>query len=234
MKNPTRKSDQFHSIAQYVGKEGLPSVSLLSYTGSGAFEILVSTVLSARTRDPVTLSATEKLFLNLATENEQTQIRSLSQLDIASIQELIYPVAFFRQKAKALKELALDLLENKASRVPDTITELVALPGVGIKTASLVLGLAFGKPAICVDVHVQRIAFRLGWTIKLEKTGTPKMPDVETTRVQLEESFDPEDWIAINTVFVRFGQLVCTPQSPKCSLCPVSENCAKNGVTRSR
>ena len=142
-----------------------------------------------------------------------------------AIETLIYPVGFYRTKARVILGLCRDLLERFEGRVPDTIDELLTLKGVGRKTANLVVTIGFGKPGICVDTHVHRISNRLGYV----RTPTP-----EETEMALRAKLPRRYWIGYNDLLVSFGQNVCTPISPKCSTCPVTTICRKIGVTTAR
>jgi endonuclease-3 len=197
----------------------VPVVSLMAQTGSDPFKILVSTVLSLRTKDKVTEEASKRLFQVVKSPED------LLKLTEEEISNLIYPVGFYRRKAKNLKEIAKILVEKYGGRVPSTIEELLKLPGVGRKTANLVVTLGFGKPGICVDTHVHRIMNRLGYV----KTKTP-----EETEFALREKLPKEYWIEINELLVALGQHICHPTSPKCSQCPISGLCPKVGVNRRR
>ncbi|MCS7313492.1 MAG: endonuclease III [Acidobacteria bacterium] len=181
------------------------------------FTILVATLLSARTQDTVTVPAVERLLAVAPTPER------LAALDEDTIARLIYPVGFYRTKARHLKKLARVLIERHGGRVPDTLAELTRLPGVGRKTANLVLGEAFGKPAICVDTHVHRISNRLG----IVRSKTP----LETER-QLMEKVPPAYWSDINFCLVALGQTVCGPRKPRCPVCPVRRWCERVGVAR--
>jgi endonuclease-3 len=197
----------------------VPVVSLMAQTGSDPFKILVSTVLSLRTKDKVTEEASKRLFQVVKSPED------LLKLTEEEISNLIYPVGFYRRKAKNLKEIAKILVEKYGGRVPSTIEELLKLPGVGRKTANLVVTLGFGKPGICVDTHVHRIMNRLGYV----KTKTP-----EETEFALREKLPKEYWIEINELLVALGQHICHPTSPKCSQCPISGLCPKVGVNGRR
>jgi endonuclease-3 len=142
-----------------------------------------------------------------------------------TIARLIYPAGFYRTKARHLRQAGGLLVERHDGRVPDSMEELLALPGVGRKTANLVRNLGFGLPGICVDTHVHRISNRLGWV----RTRNP----LETERA-LEKVLPRRYWIPVNGLLVAFGQRLCTPQSPRCSQCPIRARCARIGVTRSR
>lgn len=174
------------------------------------FKILVSVLLSSRTKDPVTQKASESLF---AAADTPGKVMNLEENQIA---ELIFPVGFYRQKAKQIKKLSQILYQSNDGKVPGTFEELTALPGVGRKTANLVLALAFNQPAICVDIHVFRISQRLGWALG-------KKP--EEIEEQLKKKFPPEQWNRINHTLVGFGQTVCKPVSPLCGQCTVTEYC---------
>ena len=147
------------------------------------------------------------------------------RLSASRIERAIFPVGFYRTKARVILGVCRDLLEHFGSRVPDTIDELLTLKGVGRKTANLVVTVGFGKPGICVDIHVHRISNRLGYV----RTRTP-----EKTEVALRACLPRRYWIGYNDLLVSFGQNVCAPVSPKCSICPVRGLCPRVGVTRSR
>lgn len=199
---------------------GFPATTLAHVEKSrDPFRLLVACVISLRTKDQVTAQAAARLFA------VAPDAMSLAQLPAERIAQLIYPAGFYRTKARQLKKLAHILVERWGGQVPASRGELLSLPGVGRKTANLVLGLGFGIPAICVDTHVHRIANRLG----LVQTRRP-----EETETALEQVLPSEWWIPINDVLVTFGQEVCTPISPRCSRCPVSSRCPKIGVTRQR
>ncbi|MGC8917238.1 MAG: endonuclease III domain-containing protein [Thermoanaerobaculum sp.] len=183
------------------------------------FRLLVACVISLRTRDEVTAHAAARLFA-AAPDPE-----ALAALPEERIAELIYPAGFYRTKARQLRHIARELVTKHQGQVPACREALEGLPGVGRKTANLVLGLAFGVPAICVDTHVHRISNRLG----LVRTRQP-----EETEKALQEVLPREWWIPLNDLLVTFGQRVCTPVSPRCSACPLDPRCPKMGVTRRR
>jgi endonuclease-3 len=210
---------QLASMRRAVGGGSLPSVSELARRDRDPFRILVSTILSLRTRDEVTEAASERLFA-LADSP-----RALARLDLREIERAIYPAGFYRTKARTVRDVARRLESEFGGRVPDTIDALLAFKGVGRKTAALVVSLGYNRPAICVDTHVHRISNRLGWV----KTKTPD----ETERA-LMDTVARRHWIGINETMVGFGQQVCVPVSPKCSLCPLEKTCPRLGVTRSR
>lgn len=183
------------------------------------FHILVSCVISLRTKDEVTGEASKRLF-SLAGD-----ARELATLPEETIAKTIYPAGFYNTKARQLRQIAATLVEEHGGRVPPDETALLALPGVGRKTANLVLGLGFGIPAICVDTHVHRISNRLG----LVETATP-----EKTEHALKNLLPLDLWIPINDLMVTFGQNQCHPTSPRCSTCCLADLCEHRGVTRSR
>jgi len=176
-------------------------------------------VISLRTKDAVTAEASARLFAAAATP---TAVAAIPEKRIAT---LIFPAGFYNTKARQIREIARRVAEEHGGAVPREREALLELPGVGRKTANLVLGLGFGIPAICVDTHVHRISNRLG----LVATKTP-----EQTEVALETVLPRRLWIDINDLLVTFGQQVCHPTSPKCSSCPLALRCPKIGVTRSR
>ncbi len=183
------------------------------------FRLLVACVISLRTKDAVTAAASARLFAVAATPP------AVAALAEARIAKLIFPAGFYNTKAGQIREIARRIAAEHGGRVPADREALLALPGVGRKTANLVLGLGFGVPAICVDTHVHRISNRLG----LVRTKTP-----EQTERALLEVLPKRCWIGINDLLVTFGQQVCEPVSPWCSRCPLAARCPRVGVTRSR
>jgi endonuclease-3 len=187
--------------------------------GESPFRVLVSCILSLRTKDETTYPATERLFARAKDPAGMLRLRE------ATIAKLIYPVGFYRRKAAQIRAISRILLERHGGAVPRTIEELLELPGVGRKTANLTVTLGYGLPGICVDVHVHRITNRLGWL-------RTKHPD--ETEMRLREILPKRWWIPINETLVRHGQQVCAPVSPRCSICPVSGVCEKVGVGKRR
>ncbi len=182
-----------------------------------AFQVLIATVLSARTQDKTTAGAAERLFRRAPTP---ARMAALSERDIA---DLIYPVSFFRTKAKHVKAACRALLDEFGGRVPGTMEELLTLPGVGRKTANLVLILGFKSLRnICVDTHVHRISNRLGWV----RTKAP-----EHTEQALYDGVPATWWPYINLYLVTWGQNVCRPTHPRCGDCAVRARCPRAGVT---
>lgn len=187
-----------------------PVIEFMSQTGSDPFRLLVATILSLRTKDEVTAKASGRLFEVVKTPQD------LLRLSEEEIENLIYPVGFYRNKARVLKEVAKTLIEKFGGKVPDSLEDLLSLKGVGRKTANLVLAAGYGKPAICVDTHVHRISNRLG----LVKTKSPQQTEFELMKV-----VPVELWNDINRVFVAFGQTICKPVKPRCDICPVKDYC---------
>jgi endonuclease-3 len=183
------------------------------------FRVLIACLLSLRTKDETTGPASERLFV-LADTPE-----AMLRLSVRQIERAIFPVGFYRTKARVVLRVCRDLIERFGSTVPDSIDALLTLHGVGRKTANLVVTQAFNKPGICVDTHVHRISNRLGYV----KTGTP-----EETETALRARLPSRYWIGYNDLLVSFGQNVCLPVSPRCSQCPVAEACPRVGVRHSR
>ncbi len=197
----------------------VPVVTEFSNAGCDPFRILVSTVLSLRTRDATTEAASLRLFALADTP------AALAALELAEIERAIFPVGFYRTKARTLRELSRTLLDRHAGTVPRDLDDLLALRGVGRKTANLVLTLGHRLPGICVDVHVHRITNRWGFLA----TRSPA-----ETEFELRRRLPRRYWIPINDWLVTWGQQVCTPLSPRCSICPLARWCDRRGVTRAR
>lgn len=187
--------------------------------GADPYRILIGCVLSLRTKDEVSFPATERLFQRASAPASMLRLRE------STIAKLIYPSGFYRRKATQIRAISRKLLEEYAGRVPDRIEELLTLPGVGRKTANLVVTLGFGKPGICVDTHVHRITNRLCWV----KTEHP-----DESEQALRHVLPRRHWIPINEILVRHGQQICKPTSPICSSCVVERDCPRIGVVRSR
>lgn len=196
-----------------------PIITFIANRGATPFEVLVSTLLSLRTKDEVTSVAAQRL-LNVARTPE-----AMVNLAPAAIERLIYPVGFYPTKARRLLAISRILLDRYGGRVPDTLEGLTALPGVGRKTANLVLVEGFKIPAICVDTHVHRISNRIGYV-------ATKHPD--QTEMVLRKKLPTRHWVRYNELLVAFGQTVCRPISPFCSRCPVTTMCPQIGVDRHR
>ncbi len=183
------------------------------------FMVLVSCILSLRTKDEVTIEASKRLF-KLADTMED-----LSRLGVEEIEKAIYPVGFYRTKAERIKQISFDLINRYDSKVPDSIEELIKLKGVGRKTANIVITIGFGKLGIAVDTHVHRISNRLGYV-------STKKPD--DTEFKLRKKLPQMHWIRFNDLLVLHGKSICTPVSPRCSICPIYDYCERVGVEKSR
>ena len=188
-----------------------PIIELIEAQTRDPFCVLVGTILSSRTKDACTAGAVRRLFA--AGGNTPEGLEALSE---SEIEKLIYPVGFYRDKAKHLKKLPSVLREEFNGVLPQTVEELCRLPGVGRKTANLTVAVGFGLPAICVDVHVHRICNRL----KLVKTSTPLETEMELRRI-----LPVRYWKTWNSHLVSFGQTRCGPVRPKCEGCPISRFC---------
>lgn len=207
------------ALARAMTSLELPAVEKISNDQKeDPFQILIATLLSARTQDATTHAASTRLFAVARTP------RTMAKLGVREIERLIYPVSFYRNKAEHVKACCEMLVDRFGGRVPSTLEELVTLPGVGRKTANLVLILAFkSQDNICVDTHVHRISNRLGWV----KTTQP-----EETEQALYQSIDRRWWPDINLYLVTWGQNVCRPTSPRCGDCVIVERCPRIGVRR--
>ena len=207
------------TLAREIDGLELPAVEKISASQKeDPFQILISTLLSARTQDATTLAASTRLF---ATANTPA---AMARLRVKQIEKLIYPVSFYRHKAMFVRDAATMIVERFGGRVPSTLEELITLPGVGRKTANLVLILAFKSDAnICVDIHVHRIANRLGWV----RTRTP-----EQTEQALYQAIDRQWWPVINLYLVTWGQNICRPVYPRCGDCAIVTTCRRVDVTR--
>ncbi|MBT3272147.1 MAG: endonuclease III [Spirochaetales bacterium] len=210
---------QIKMLRKRVYGAELPSVSKIAEADRNPFKVLVSTIISLRTKDEVTTSASDRLF--------EIAADPLAMLNTSEevISTAIYPAGFYRNKAKHIRECSRLIIEKHDGCVPSTRDELMAFPGVGIKTANLTLNLGFGIDAICVDTHVHRISNRLGWI----STQTP-----EETEAALMPVLPRNYWIEINGLLVTYGKEVCRPLSPHCSTCPMLQECPKHGVGRTR
>jgi endonuclease-3 len=195
------------------------AVGVVAGESRDPFRVLISCLISLRTKDEVTAAASARLF-RLARVPQR-----MAELPPATIARAIYPAGFYRTKAKTIRGICRALLEHHGGKVPDTMDALLALKGVGRKTANLVLTVGFGKPGICVDTHVHRISNRLGFVA----TKTP-----EQTEFALRQVLPRRHWIPYNDLLVTFGQNICKPVSPLCSVCPVRELCPRIGVGKRR
>jgi endonuclease-3 len=217
------KADDIHIIVKILAKEtpewDVPIVTLVAESTNDPFRVLISTVLSLRTKDETTAAASRKLF-KLA--DNPSDMLKLSEKEII---KAIYPVGFYKTKAKNIKSICRDLTSKYDSKVPDDIDELLKFKGVGRKTANLVVTLGYNKPGVCVDTHVHRISNRLGYI---------KTKDPLETEMALRKKLPKKYWIDYNSLLVSFGQHLCRPISPFCSRCPVIKFCDRVGVLKSR
>ncbi len=193
--------------------EGEAHLDQLAKQRNDPFKILISTILSARTRDSSTEEVTKKLFSRYKTPQD------ISNATIEILEKLVHKSGFYKVKAARIKEVSRIISEDYMGKVPVDFDELISLPGVGAKTANCVLVYAFNIPAIPVDTHVHRIPNRLGWI----KTTKP-----EQTEKRLKEIIPKSQWIRVNRLFVRFGQEICLPIHPKCDSCPLNTICPKD------
>jgi len=218
------RSDQIHAAIRIV-KRAIrqwqePVVGVVARESNrDPFRILISCLLSLRTKDKTTSEASERLFALAHTP------AAMLKLPLKKIERAIYPVGFYRTKAKAIHRICRRLLDVYGGIVPDSIEELITLPGVGRKTANLVVTVGYGKPGICVDIHVHRISNRWGYI----KTKTPEKSE-EALRGILPKRY----WITYNDLLVPYGQNLCQPVSPFCSRCKLIDMCDRVGVTKSR
>jgi endonuclease-3 len=203
-------------LRREVPKWDTPIVTLMAETYESPFRVLISCILSLRTQDATTAKASHRLF---AVADTPAAMLKLSAKKIAM---LIFPVGFYRTKAKNILDICKTLIDEYGGKVPDEIDELLKLKGVGRKTANLVVTLGYQKPGICVDTHVHRISNRWGYV----KTPTP-----EKTEFALRAKLPKQYWIEYNDLLVSFGQHLCRPISPMCSQCPVARYCEKIGVS---
>jgi endonuclease-3 len=218
------RQDQIHAAIRIVKREirqwQEPVVGVVARESDrDPFRILISCLLSLRTKDKTTSEAGARLFALARTP------ATLLALPLKKIEQAIYPVGFYRTKAKSIHAICQRLLDVYEGIVPDSIDELVTLPGVGRKTANLVVTVAYHKPGICVDIHVHRISNRWGYV----KTENP-----EETEAALRRKLPKQYWITFNDLLVPFGQNLCQPVSPFCSRCKLIGYCDRVGVKRSR
>ena len=206
-------------LRRAVPKWQTPIVTLMAETYESPFRVLISCILSLRTQDATTAKASHRLFAVADSPD------AMLKLTAKKIEKLIYPVGFYRTKAKNIREICRTLNDRYAGQVPDSIDELLKFKGVGRKTANLVVTLGYHKPGICVDTHVHRISNRWGYV----KTKTP-----EKTEFALRAKLPKQYWIEYNDLLVSFGQHLCRPISPVCSQCPIAKYCSQIGVTVTR
>jgi endonuclease-3 len=206
-------------LTREVEKLHIPWLENVATSQKDPFKILISCILSLRTQDKVTGEASERIFQIASTPE------ALSKLPVERIERAIYPAGFYRVKARRIKKMCRAIVRRYASRVPDTIEELLAFEGVGRKTANLVITLGYDKDGICVDTHVHRIVNRWG----IVKTKTPAQ-----TEFALRKTLPVRFWKKINGILVAYGQRICTPISPRCSTCKIYSFCNRIGVVKRR
>ena len=202
-------------LRREVPKWDTPVVTLMAETYESPFRVLISCILSLRTQDATTAKASHRLFA--VADSPQAMVK----LTAKKIEKLIYPVGFYKTKARQIREMCQTIIDHYDGKVPDEIDELLKFKGVGRKTANLVVTLGYNKPGICVDTHVHRISNRWGYI----KTATP-----EKTEIALRAKLPKQYWIEYNNLLVNFGQHLCRPISPLCSQCPVKKYCPQIGV----
>jgi endonuclease-3 len=217
------KDRDIHSVMRILRREvpqwETPIVTLMAETYESPFRVLISCILSLRTQDATTAKASHRLFAAADTP------LAMLKLSAKKIENLIYPVGFYKTKAKNILDICRTLVKDRGGKVPDEIDELLKLKGVGRKTANLVVTLGYKKPGICVDTHVHRISNRWGYI----STKTP-----EKSEFALRAKLPKQYWIEYNDLLVSFGQHLCRPISPVCSRCPVKKYCRQIGVTGRR
>ena len=217
------KDREIHHAIRILRREApkweTPIVTLVAESSKSPFHVLISCILSLRTQDATTAQASRRLFALAGTPAK------MLTLPTKKIEKTIYPVGFYRTKAKNIRGICRTLMEKYSGKVPDEIDELLQLKGVGRKTANLVVTLGYRKPGICVDTHVHRISNRWGYL----RTKNPK-----ETEFALREKLPKQYWIEYNDLLVSFGQQLCRPISPICSQCPINKYCDKVGVAKCR
>jgi len=211
---------KIHSILKKEVKQyKVPVVDLIEIQTNNPDKVLIATLLSARTKDEVTAQACKRLFTKIK------NIKDLKKLTQKQIEKLIYPVGFYKTKAKHLNQLPIILEKEFNNKVPNKLDDLIKLPGVGRKTANLVIAVAFNDYGVCVDTHVHKIMNRLGYV----KTRTPY-----ETELELRKKLPKRYWKTFNSIFVAFGQNICRPVSPHCSRCPIIKYCNQINVKTRR
>lgn len=215
--------NDIHAVISLLREEYLtwrkPAVTIIAECGHDPFKVLVSCIISLRTKDEVTAQASARLFARA--DNPE----KLQDVPVEEIERLIYPAGFYHTKAQQILAISRQLTVDYHGVVPDGIDELLKFKGVGRKTANLVVTLGFGKPGICVDTHVHRICNRWGYVATR---------NADETEQALRNILPPQYWIEINDLLVAFGQNHCHPVSPRCSTCRIARFCQRVGVMKSR
>lgn len=214
------KPEEIHQVVRILKREirQWPVPAIGKYVET-PFTVLISCILSLRTQDRTTISASNRLFAIAKTP------KKMLATPAKDIERAIYPVSFFRTKTKSIQSICERLIADFSGEVPSDLDALLTLPGVGRKTANIVVTMAFGKPGIAVDIHVHRISNRLGYV----RTKTP-----DETEMTLRKKLPPQYWLIINDLLVAYGQNLCKPISPFCSRCSIATYCRRVGVTTSR
>jgi endonuclease-3 len=206
-------------LEEYVQECNAPVKELHTLNNAEPFKVLISTLISLRTKDEVTIAASKRVFQYL---KKPSDIDLISEHDL---EQMIYPAGFYKTKARKMRLICKRLVTHFDGKVPNTLTELLSFDGIGLKSANLILSEGFNLPAICVDTHVHRISNRLGFL----RTKTP-----EDTEGNLKLKLPQHYWIRYNFLLVAFGQTLCKPISPFCSKCPIKDYCKRIGVTTKR
>lgn len=206
-------------LAESAGYRSTPAVTKVKDGGGKPFEVLVSCIMSLRTRDGTTYPTAERLFKRARTP------RQIAEMPLRELKRMIKPVNYYKTKAERIKKIAQQILKKYHGKVPDDFDELMKFNGVGRKTANIVMVYGFGRDGIAVDTHVHRISNRLGWV----RTKNPHQ-----TEFALRKLIPRKYWLIINEILVRHGQGICNPRFPKCSICPVNRYCPKIGVEKRR
>lgn len=205
-------------LREYYNKNNKTLIDKVSIE-KNPYKILISCILSQRTKDEITEKITNELFKIVNTPED------LLRLSDSELEKILYSIGFYKVKAKRIKDVSNILIKNYNSKVPNSFDQLIKLPGVGRKTANIVITKGFNKKSIAVDTHVHRISNRLG----LVKSKKP-----EDTEIKLKEIIPKRYWIELNDYLVNFGKNICTPISPRCSICPIQSYCKKVGVKKFR
>ncbi|MCB4204368.1 endonuclease III [Deferribacterales bacterium Es71-Z0220] len=210
----------FKQLEIFYKNENEPSVTKIAkMCNNDPFKVLISTIISLRTKDEVTLKSSLNLF------NRADTPEKIIQISVEEIEKLIFPAGFYRKKAVTIKEISKKLVDEYDSLVPDNIDELLKFKGIGRKTATLVMIEGFGKKEVCVDTHVHRISNRMG----LVKTKSPN-----ETEIELKKIIPDKYWIKLNKILVVYGQKICKPISPLCSSCFIDKYCDKINIKNER
>ena len=180
---------------------------------STPFQLLVATILSARCTDEKVNQVTAEMF------HKYGDPQSVEQAPLHVLEQSIHAIGLFRMKARAIQESAQDIMLKHGGEIPHTLEELTELRGVGRKTANVILGVAFGQPAIVVDTHVHRLSVRLGFTTLAAPHQVPKVEQ------RLVEIIAKKDWTIMGHLFIYHGRAICTARSPKCDICPILRWC---------